>query len=118
MATGGEGGGSKDHGLNLQDGDLVLRDHGNVVGVHSTRKRARVVPEPVQTPEPHRHSRHEAATKIARAVVESTVKETEEQALAHAQELISDAAERLAKNSKITRKPASRGGWLSFLKKL
>ncbi len=99
--------GDDERELSVNDGDLILREGGKVVGIHS-RDRSRRKPEPPQEkPEPKRHTRHEAAKKIARTVVESTVKVTENEALVQAAELISDASERFKRNERLSRKPKS-----------
>lgn len=81
--------------LSLEPGDLILRGEGKVVGIH-TKRFKRTPTQPPPTPEPKRHTRKEAAKKIARKVVDSSAKLTEEEALAKAAELASEAAHRMS----------------------
>lgn len=101
--------------LEVEPGDLILRGEGKVLGIHSTRRTRRKPEEPAQAPEPKRHTRHEAAEKIARTIVESTVTLTEEEALAKAAELASEAAARMDLG-RIAKKK-TKTGLLWFLKK-
>lgn len=70
----------------------------------SRRPRKRQYPEPAPAPEPHRHTRDEATRKIARTIVESSVKVTEEEALAKAAEYASEAGYRMSKGAVYPRK--------------
>lgn len=84
----------------MGEDDIILRatDDAGVsrkVGIFSRNAKKRDLPTPPQTPEPKRHTPKEAAQKIARVVVESTVRESEDSANTHAQELITKAAEKM-----------------------
>lgn len=85
--------------------DLILRADRQEIGRMSRRPRKRQYPEPAPTPEPHRHTREEATSKIARTIVESSVKVTEEEALAKAAEYASEAGYRMSKGAVSPRKP-------------
>ncbi len=94
--------------------DLFLREEGKVVGVISRRRRQRHVPEEkLAKPDPVPVTSKDAAKRIARRVVDTTVKVSEEEADALALELISQAK---AKMDRLAPKPR-RSGLLWFLKK-
>lgn len=95
-----------------EDDYIILRttdEEGNShkVGIMSRKPQQRVRHTPPPKPDVIPLTNDQKVRKVARRVVETSVKVTEDEANAQALELISNAAVRHERNSRIVRKPKS-----------
>jgi len=96
----------------IEDDDIILRttdeeSNSHKVGIMSRRPQQRVRHTPPPKPDVIPLTNDQKVRRVARRVVDTTVKTTEDEANAKALELISNAAVRLERNSRIVRKPKS-----------